>query len=79
MALADELKNLTGEDALRALTAQMEDAGVSSADMTFVMKSLSNDLEYINPLFKDNAKLLDEMKGNFNEGKQLNIYHTKRS
>lgn len=67
MELADSLKDLTGEEALRVLTKQMEDAGVSSAEMTFVMKSLSNDLEYINPLFKDNAKILDEMKGKFDE------------
>ena len=38
-AVASELKELSGEDALRELVKQMQDAETSTADMNFVLKS----------------------------------------
>lgn len=64
-AVAAELKELSGEDALRELVNQMESAGTSTADMNFVLKSLSNDLAYASVLFEDNGKQLDKLKGQY--------------
>lgn len=66
MDLANELKELSGEDALRELVNQMEEAGTSTADMNFVLKSLSNDLAYSSKLFADNGKELDRLKDRYN-------------
>lgn len=64
-AVAAELKELSGEGALRELVNQMESAGTSTADMNFVLKSLSNDLAYASVLFEDNGKQLDKLKGQY--------------
>lgn len=64
-AVAAELKELSGEDALRELVNQMESAETSTADMNFVLKSLSNDLAYASVLFEDNGKQLDKLKGQY--------------
>lgn len=73
-AVAAELKELSGEDALRELVKQMEEAGTSTADMNFVLKSLSNDLAYASTLFEDNGKELDRLKDRYNEvNKELTI------
>ena len=73
-AVASELKELSGEDALRELVKQMEEAGTSTADMNFVLKSLSNDLAYASGLFEDNGKELDRLKDRYNEvNKALSI------
>ena len=64
-AVAAELKELSGEDALRELVNQMEAAETSTADMNFVLKSLSNDLAYASVLFEDNGKQLDKLKGQY--------------
>ena len=74
MGVAAELKELSGEDALRELVKQMEDAGTSTADMNFVLKSLSNDLAYASGLFEGNGKELDRLKDRYNEvNKALSI------
>lgn len=73
-AVAEELKELSGEDALRELVNQMENAETSTADMNFVLKSLSNDLAYATTLFEDNGKELDRLKDRYNEvNKALSI------
>ncbi len=66
-AVAAELKELSGEDALRELVNQMEAAETSTADMNFVLKSLSNDLAYASVLFEDNGKQLDKLKGQYSD------------
>ena len=73
-AVASELKELSGEDALRELVNQMQEAETSTADMNFVLKSLSNDLAYASTLFEDNGKELDRLKNRYNEvNKSLSI------
>lgn len=64
--LAGELQYLSGEEAVLKMVGSMEDANVSGANMSFVLKSLSNDLEYASAAFADGGKKLIELKDNFN-------------
>ncbi len=72
--LASSLSGLSGEQALRELVNQMEDANLGAAEMSFVMKSLSSDLEYITPLFAENGEEVDRLKGSYSDlTSQLNL------
>lgn len=71
---AQTLENMSAEDALAVMVKQMQDADVSGTRMSFVLKSLSNDLEYANQLFADNGKELNRLKGAYSEmSKELQL------
>jgi hypothetical protein len=73
-ALAKEMQNLSGEDAVLKLTQNMEKANVPAAQMSFVMKSLSNDLEYASGLFAGQGKELKRLKGRYSDlNKEINL------
>ena len=61
-ALADEMQYLSGPDAVQQMVNMMDDANTSTAEMSFVMKSMSNDLEYASKLFQDNGKELSSLE-----------------
>ena len=60
-SLATELQELEPSDAITFLVAQMEEANIATAQQSFVLKSLSNDLEYIAPLYRNNAEELRKL------------------
>lgn len=66
-ALAQTLQQESPEDAIRFMVDAMEDANVEGAQMSFVLKSMSNDLEYANKLFRDNGAELDRLKNKYGE------------
>ena len=73
-ALATEMQDLSGEDAIVKLTRNMEEANVPAAQMSFVMKSLSNDLEYASGLFADQGKELERLKGRYSDlNEEINL------
>ncbi len=72
--LAGEMQHLSGEDAIGLMVSRMEDAEVPAAQLSFVMKSMSNDLEYASKAFAENGKELDRLKGRLGKvNEQLSI------
>lgn len=72
--LAEDLQRLKPEDAVREMVKQMEGAEVTGAQMSFVLKSLSNDLEFANNLFRESGKELDALKARYAQmQKQLGL------
>lgn len=67
VSMAAELQKLKPEDAIQRMVKQMEDAGVQGAQMSFVMKSMSNDLEYASAAFANNGAKIKSLKKDFNE------------
>lgn len=67
VSMAAELQKLKPEDAIQRMVKQMEDAGVQGAQMSFVMKSMSNDLEYAADAFANNGAKIKSLKNDFNE------------
>ena len=72
--LAEEMQYLSGEEAIGRMVSEMEAAEVPAAQMSFVMKSMSNDLEYASAAFAENGKELNRLKGRYDVmNKQLGI------
>lgn len=67
VSMAAELQKLKPEDAIQRMVKQMEDAGVQGAQMSFVMKSMSNDLEYAANAFANNGKEMKALKKEFRD------------
>lgn len=67
VSMAAELQKLKPEDAIQRMVKQMEDAGVQGAQMSFVMKSMSNDLEYASAAFANGGDKLKDLKKRFEE------------
>ncbi|MEM9085302.1 MAG: hypothetical protein AAGB23_05215 [Pseudomonadota bacterium] len=57
----DELRGLSGKDALQLIVARMEEAKLSTEEMSFVLESLGSDATALLPLLRDNAKAFDEL------------------
>ncbi len=75
MKLSDEaagefamtLQKMSPEDAIVKMVDAMEDAGVHGSEMSWVLKSMSNDLEYTSQLFADNGKALRDLKDGYSD------------
>ena len=63
--LAAEINTLSGQDGIQMLVSNMEAANVPAAQMTFVLESLGSDLSKLAPLFAENGKEADRLKGRF--------------
>ena len=63
--LAKDLQYLSGDQAIQYMVNEMEDANIATAQMSFVMKSMSNDLEYASGLFADNGAELNRLQGRY--------------
>jgi hypothetical protein len=61
-ALAMELQKLSGRDGLLAMVSAMEDAGATSAEMTFVLESMGNEASRLQPLLLNNGEALKRME-----------------
>lgn len=57
----DELRGLSGKDALQLITSRMEQAGLSTEEMSFVLESLASDTTNLIPLLRDGGKAFDEI------------------
>jgi len=66
-AFAMTLEEMKPEDAIIKMVDTMEDAGVSGAKMSWVLKSMSNDLEYTSQLFRDNGSELKNLEGGYKD------------
>lgn len=78
--LAREFQNLTSPEIITKMVSQMEAAGASGAQMTFVLESMGNDLSRLAPLFKNNAeelKILEKTYKDINEQLTLTEEQTK--
>lgn len=79
VAMATELQRLKPEEAIQRMVKQMEDAGVQGAQMSFVMKSMSNDLEYAADAFANNGKEIQALKKEFRDLNGELIINQKQS
>lgn len=66
-ALASEWQNLSSQQVIQEIANQLEDAGASANETTFVFESLGNDLSKLTPLFADNGKELSELTKRYND------------
>lgn len=66
-ALASEWQNLSSQQVIQEIANQLEDAGASANETTFVFESLGNDLSKLTPLFADNGKELAELTKRYND------------
>jgi hypothetical protein len=66
-ALAAEWQNLSSQQVIQEIANQLEDAGASANETTFVFESLGNDLSKLTPLFADNGKELTELTKRYND------------
>lgn len=60
----DELRGLSGKDALELIVARMEAAKLSTEEMSFVLESLASDATNLLPLLRNNAAELDRLGQN---------------
>lgn len=58
---ADELAKLSGEEALLAVVASMEEAGLTSKEMSFYLEALGSDMTNLLPLLVNGGKGLKEI------------------
>ena len=66
-ALAAEWQNLSSQQVIQEIANQLEDAGASANETTFVFESLGNDLSKLAPLFADNGKELEQLTKRYND------------
>ncbi|AUR90485.1 coil containing protein [Vibrio phage 1.144.O._10N.286.45.B3] len=66
-ALAAEWQNLSSQQVIQEIANQLEDAGASANETTFVFESLGNDLSKLTPLFANNGKELTELTKRYND------------
>ncbi|WP_263079484.1 hypothetical protein [Endozoicomonas sp. Mp262] len=71
---ADELRHLSGPDALGKMVRAMEKAGLDANQMSFYLESVGSDATKLIPLFRDNSIELDRMANAFD---RLNISLTE--
>lgn len=57
---ADQLRNLSGPQALQFLVKSLQDAGANSQEFTFFLESIASDATALAPLLVNNAELLRE-------------------
>ncbi len=60
---AIELQNLSSDQVIGEMVRQLEDAGATGSEVTFVLESMGNDLSKLTPLFTDNARELNKLVG----------------
>jgi len=66
-ALAAEWQNLSSQQVIQEIANQLEEAGASANETTFVFESLGNDLSKLTPLFADNGKELQTLTDRYND------------
>ena len=64
---AVEFQKLTSQQVISRITSDLEKAGATGAQTTFVLESLGNDLSRLSPLFAENSKELNKLTGAYKE------------
>jgi len=62
-----EFQNLSSEEVIGRMVKNLEDAGATGNQVTFVLESMGNDLSKLTPLFANNAEELKKMKERFSD------------
>jgi len=62
---AIEFQGLSSQEVIGKMVSEMEKAGATGDQMTFVLESMGNDLSRLQPLFSNNSKELDKLKNRF--------------
>jgi hypothetical protein len=62
---AIEFQGLSSQEVLGKMVSEMEKAGATGDQMTFVLESMGNDLSRLQPLFANNSKELLKLKERF--------------
>ncbi len=65
--LAAEWQNLSSQEVILEVASQLEEAGASADETTFVLESLGNDLSKLTPLFAENGKELKTLTTRYKE------------
>lgn len=60
----DELRGLSGKDALQLIVDRMQQAKLSTEEMSFVLESLASDTTQLLPLLRDGGKAFEELGKN---------------
>ena len=63
--VAIEFQSLSSEEVIGRMVSNMEEAGATGNQMTFVLESMGNDLSKLQPLFANNSAELKTMKDRF--------------
>lgn len=64
---AIEFQGLSSQDVLGKMVSEMEKAGATGDQMTFVLESMGNDLSRLQPLFANNSMELEKLKDRFSK------------
>jgi len=67
LSLANEFENMSGDQVLKAMVRQMEDAGVSTQKMSFALEGMASDTTRLIPLLKDGGNQADLLGKKFDE------------
>jgi hypothetical protein len=62
---AIEFQGLSSQEVLGKMVSEMEKAGATGDQMTFVLESMGSDLSRLQPLFANNSKELEKLKTRF--------------
>lgn len=63
--LAKEFETMSGTDVLQEMVTRMEEAGISSNQMSFALEGLASDTTDLIPLLKDEGKVLKSLTADF--------------
>jgi len=66
-ALAKEYEKLSSKEVLGDVVKRMQEAGLSSDQMTAALEALANDSSRLIPIFQDNSKELKRLETGFND------------
>jgi len=64
-AAADAFSEMSGPDAIQAMVSQMDSAGASGEQITFVLESMGSELSRLYPLFRNNGEEMARLTGRF--------------
>ena len=65
--LAKTFQTMSGTDVLQEMVLRMEQAGISSNQMSFALEGLASDATDLIPLLSNNSEELNKLKTNFEE------------
>lgn len=61
------MQEMSGQDAIQYMVSQMESAGASTNQVTFVLESMGSELSRLTPLFAENGTELDRITDKYNK------------
>lgn len=67
---ARSVQGMSGTDIFKKMIAEMEEAGLSAAQMSNALESLGSDTTNLIPLFENNGKEVERLTGKYNEFNQ---------